>query len=44
MMSADRNIDQGDNSWSATTVDFNDLPPLSAGIAVASGAAGAGTD
>src|ERR1700694_907625 len=43
-MSADRNIDQGDNSRSAAAVDFSGLLPPSAGVAVASEAAGAGTD
>src|ERR1700733_7266679 len=41
MMSAARNIDHGDNSCSAATVDFNALPPPSAGSADASEAAGA---
>jgi hypothetical protein len=38
--SADRNIDHGDNSRSATVVDFSGL--LSAGIVVASDAGGEG--
>jgi hypothetical protein len=42
-ISADTNIDQGDNSRSATVVDFSDLLP-SAGVAVASEAAGAEAD
>src|SRR6267378_856423 len=42
-ISADRNIDQGDNSRSVTDVDFSGLP-ASAGAAVASEAAAAGTD
>ena len=42
MMSADRNIDHGDNSCSAATVDFSALALLpSAGCAAASEAAGA---
>ena len=42
MISADRNIDQGDNSCSAATVDFSALALLpSTGCAAASGAAGA---
>src|SRR5260370_38930 len=44
MMSADMNIDHGDNSRSATVVDFNGLLPLSAGVAVASGVKAAGAD
>src|SRR5438445_6815643 len=36
--SADKNIDHGDNSRSAAVVDFNDLLPLSAGLAAASDA------
>src|SRR6266436_4474213 len=44
MMSADMNIDHGDSSRSATVVDFNDLLPLSAGVAVASDAKAAGAD
>jgi hypothetical protein len=39
-ISADRNIDQGDNSCSATAVDLSGLP-LSAGAAVKSVGAGA---
>jgi len=39
MMSADMNIDHGDNSRSATVVDFNGVG-LSPAIAVALGAAG----
>src|SRR6267378_5560234 len=42
-ISADRNIDQGDNSRSVTDVDFSGLA-ASAGAAVASEAAAAGTD
>ena len=42
MMSAARNIDHGDNSCSAATVDFSALPPPSAGGVDASEAAGAG--
>src|SRR2546423_6069744 len=42
-ISADRNIDQGDSSRSATVVDFSDLAP-SVGVAVASAAAGVGLD
>src|SRR6266852_1646865 len=42
-ISADTNIDQGDNSRSATVVDFSDLLP-SAGVAVASEAAGVGAE
>ena len=42
-ISADRNIDHGDNSRSVTAVDFSDLA-LSAGVALASIAAGAGAD
>jgi hypothetical protein len=37
-MSADRNIDQGDRSRSATAVDFNDLAALSAEDAAGSAA------
>jgi hypothetical protein len=35
-MSADRNIDQGDNSRSATAVDLSGLMPLSPAVAAAS--------
>src|ERR1700704_1699892 len=42
--SADRNIDHGDNSRNVVAVDFSDLLPLSAGLADASEAAGAGAD
>jgi hypothetical protein len=42
--SAERNIDQGDSSRSAGAVDFSDLLPPSAGVAVASEAAGAEAD
>ncbi len=35
-ISADRNIDHGDNSRSATVVDFSGRPAPSAGVAVAS--------
>src|SRR6202048_1225822 len=42
--SAERNIDQGDSSRSAGAVDFSDLLPPSAGVAVASDAAGAEAD
>src|SRR5258705_1285401 len=41
-ISADTNIDQGDNSRNATVVDFSDLLP--SGVTVASEAAGAGAD
>src|ERR1700688_4195284 len=41
-ISADRNIDHGDSSRNVTAVDFNDLPPLSAGAVLTSMAAGAG--
>ena len=37
-MSADRNIDHGDNSRSASVVDFSDRP-LSVGVAAASASA-----
>src|SRR6266852_4236387 len=40
-ISADRNIDQGDSSRSATAVDFSGLLPPSPGVAVASEVAGA---
>jgi hypothetical protein len=43
MMSADRNIDQGDSSWSAGAVDFSDVVPPSAASGAASDVAGAGT-
>ncbi len=42
--SADRNIDQGDNSRGAGAVAFNDRLPPSAGVAAASEAVGAGVD
>src|SRR5260370_34182029 len=44
VMSADMNIAHGDSSRSATVVDFNDLLPLSAGVAVAWDAKAAGAD